>query len=282
MNLRRTTTAAALLATALATVAAPGWSETLRLEGYYDYVDLQLGLQLPTVVVAGEPTPFGLFAENAGPGTADYPVLLLSGGNNMQIEGVSGCASLEFPQRTCALAPLAAHWAHVPRFRFHLEPFSRGIVVFGAALTSEAVDTNPGNELQVVSIPIVAEAETRVAFVDVVPETLGDGRLAWTVRVDNDGPSAAISPFVYNASWAYGGFVEVQCASDGTASCPEQMNYLGPGSGWNIRLVAPPLSAENPEIQVGYGVQPQEAGNAFGNDGVWLVYRDAFFSDGFE
>ena len=27
-----------------------------------------------------------------------------------------------------------ANWAHVPRFRFHLEPFSRGIVVFGADL----------------------------------------------------------------------------------------------------------------------------------------------------
>ena len=282
MNLRCTTTATALLAAALASVAAPGWSDTLRLEGYYDYVDLSLSLQLPNTLTPGAASVVAAVAANAGPGTADYPVLLLSTDAALQAEGVSGCVSPAVPQRTCALQAIAADTSQTASLLLHVDPFARGTVVLGAAVSSEAIETRPGDEISVVALPLVAEAETRVAFVDTKPEVMPDGRLLWQVNVDNDGPSAAIAPAVVNASVSFGGPVLTECRTDASSSCPETLNYLSPGSGWTMLFIAQPLSRDNPEIQVGFHVQPREIGNDPGNDGVFLVYRDVLLIDNFE
>lgn len=282
MNLRRATTASALLAAALSSIAAPGWSESLRIEGYYDYVELSLSLQLPDALTPGAANAAAVVAANGGPGVADSPVVLLSADSSLQVEGVDGCSLPTVPQRTCALPAIAPKSSQAASLLLQPGPFARGSVVFGAAVSSEAIESNPGDEMAVVALPLIAEADTRVAFVDRTPQALVDGRLVWSIRVDNDGPSAAISPTVYNASWAVGGPVDSACITEGAASCYNQLNYLGPGSSWLVRLIAPPLSRANPEIQVGFGVTAQELQSNYGNDGVWLVYRDGFFSDDFE
>lgn len=282
MNVRRGTTAAALLAAVLATLAAPGWSETLRTDAYYDYVDLSLSLQRPAVFTPGASSAIAVVVTNAGPGTADTPVVLLSGDVDVLVEGVSGCGAPALPQRTCALAPIAPSSTQGANLLLHIGAFARGSVVFGAAASSEAIETNPGDEISVVALPLVAEADTRVAFVDTKPAILADGRLQWTVSVDNDGPSAAIAPTAVDSSTSFGGPLLTECRTDAASSCPGSSNYLSPGGGWSLLFIAPPLSRDNPEIQIGYSVQPRESGNDPGNDSVWLVYRDVLLIDAFE
>lgn len=282
MNLRRASLMAALLSAALASIATPGWAETLRAKGYGDYVDLALSLVAPPALVAGGDVAVSVQVTNAGPGTADIPIVLLNADATSQFVASFNCIAPTSPLQRCQLPAIAANETQSASLQLHLDPFARGTLLIGAAATSEAIEMNPGNELRVAAAQIFALVETRAVLENPVPDVLGDGRLAWTVHVDNFGPSAAVAPQFLNNSSASSQPVQVECTAIGVASCPSAQNYLGPGGHWTLRFTAPPLSEANPQILIDMAVLPVELGNTPNNDAVTLYYRDALFADGVE
>jgi hypothetical protein len=205
---------------ALGAALVPDWATALKAQYYGANVDLSLQAT-PSANIA---TPGGdidmlLTAHDAGPGDAVRPRVLAYWDGGFTPVGTSGCSNDAEGFPLCYLAaPLLAGGSADYLVHGHIDPTARGEMQFVATLMSDDTETQPGDEVVLLRLPLQARVDlgTTVAC---TPARVRLGETAHCqVRFRNPGPSAAASPFL-QVTWSDGEASTFDCSASQEPLC---------------------------------------------------------------
>ncbi len=157
-GLRRLLFAGGLTLTGAAAVLSPDWSSVLKAQGYYGNVDLGIVLDAPGVVEPGQEFDLTVLVHNQGPGIA-HRVRTVATAQQLSYVGGIGCDGPRYPQ--CALADSLDIGVFGYQLTMRVPDYARNHVQFSASVASDDIETQPGDEITVIKIPVYVPLDLR-------------------------------------------------------------------------------------------------------------------------
>lgn len=191
-GLRRLLFAGGLAATGVAALLSPDWSAVLKAQGYYGNVDLGISISGPERLMLGEEAVFLVRVRNQGPDTA-HRVRTIATSPQLNYFYGSGCLGPSYPQ--CALADsLEAGTSAAYLLRFRVPADAQGHVQFSASVASDDTETQPGDEIRMLKVPVFAQVDLRSEIDCARPSLMQDSTAHCRVRFYNDGDRSSRLP----------------------------------------------------------------------------------------
>ena len=219
-KLLQTFATALLLAASAAASIVPDWATVLKAQSYYGAVDLRLSAQPSGAVRAGATTDVLVALANAGPDDAHgaHARAVLRG--DVQPAATSGCNEDPAGFPLCTLStPLVAGGTSDFLLRLQVPPSARGEIALALSAASLDDETNPGQELVLLQLPIEAHVDLRSSILCQRPYLTGGGSLSCQVTLQNLGSSAALTPrFTFAVNGA--SLFDFSCSSTRADLCP--------------------------------------------------------------
>lgn len=216
--LRRLLFAGGLTVTGAAAVLSPDWSSALKAQGYYGNVDLGIEVDAPAHVVPGQELALTVLVRNQGPDTA-HRVRTVATAPQLSYLSSYGCTPA-YPQ--CALAN-SLDVGHVAGYTmvFQVPANARNHVQFSASVASDDTETQPGDEIAVMKIPVYVPLDLRTdiacARIDVAALR---GMVRCSIRFSSATPHDARLPLLrasasaaQSPQWACESTVPALCAT---------------------------------------------------------------------
>lgn len=207
-------------------VASPDWNATLRAQGYYDYyVDLAVSIfSAPDQAVAGTSLPLLVTVENHGRDAAHQVRVQSLGNANLAPLQTAGCQQDPQGFPICQLPDAIAPGGSADFLYIGAIPGdAQGVAALAVSVTSEGIETQPGNELALLKLPVVSQADVAVELLRSSRHLTPGVVFHYSVVYSNRGPSdlAAVNIFtqtqgfsIDQASW--------RCTASGLALCPSE------------------------------------------------------------
>lgn len=288
---RRLLFAAGLAATGAAAVLSPDWSTVLKAQGYYGSVDLGIVVDAPTSVEPGQEIPLIVVVLNQGPDTA-HRVRTIATARQLSYIGGIGCVGPRYPQ--CALADSLGIGAFGYQLDMQVPADARNHVQFSASVTSDDIESQPGDEITVIKMPVYVPLDLRT---DIACSTVAEaarGTVRCSIRFTNTGVHGARLPLL-RASVDPAQVPQWRCESTAPALCAtatlvgdryEAAPTLLPGGGSVTFFVDLRTGGLSPVVTVDaearLNLAMGETDLAPGNNQIHFDYEPSLFADGFE
>jgi len=227
-----------LLAASAAAALTPGWATTLKAQSYAGYVDLKVALSMADGsrihhVSAGADLDLLVSLRNDGPADAHRARAIASLQGAATPAATNGCLEDPVGFPGCTLAdPLPAGGTADYLMRFGVSPLARGTLNFAVAAASDDPDSEPGQEIVQLQLPVDAHVDLSSSARCNRGYLPTDKPVSCQVTFRNDGQAAALSPYL--DTYTYLSYeVLTNCAATRQDLCP-----LYPG-GWNAAVMMP-------------------------------------------
>lgn len=192
-GLRRFLFAGGLAVTGAAAVLSPDWSSVLKAQGYYGSVDLGIDIDGPSQVVPGSDFTLTVLVDNRGPDTA-HRVRTVATAPQLAYLAGHGCFPA-YPQ--CALAdslPAGDSAGYLVGFRVPAD--ARNHVQFSASVASDDTESQPGDEIAVIKIPVYVPLDLRTDIACERADAPARGKVRCSIRFSSLTPQGARLPLL--------------------------------------------------------------------------------------
>lgn len=288
---RRLLFAAGLAATGTAAVLSPDWSSVLKAQGYYGSVDLGISVEAPASVEPGQDLSLIVVVLNQGPDTA-HRVRTIARATQLNYTGGIGCVGPRYPQ--CALADSLGIGAFGYQLDMRVPVDARNHVQFSASVASDDIESQPGDEITVIKMPVYVPLDLRT---DIACSPVADaarGTVRCSIRFTNTGVHGARLPLLrasvdaaYAPQWRCESTTPALCATATVVGNRyEAVPTLLPGGVSLTYFVDLRASGQSPVVTLDAEARLNpamgETDLAPGNNQLRFDYEPSLFSDGFE
>jgi len=215
----------ALLAASAAAALTPGWAATLKAQSYAGYVDLKVGLSMADGArvrhaSAGADLDLLVSLRNDGPADAHRARAIASLQGAATPSATSGCQEDPVGFPGCTLAdPLPAGGTADYLMRFGVSPLARGTLNIAVAAASDDPDTEPGQEIVQLQLPVDAHVDLSSSARCNRGYLPTNKPVSCQVTFRNDGRAAALTPYL--DTYTYLSYeVLTNCAATRQDLCP--------------------------------------------------------------
>jgi hypothetical protein len=272
------------LAIGIFAIVDPGWALRLKLEGYYS--DLQLMLDVPEHLIAGESAEITASVMNLGPSDVDEYRLLID--TNLWLLDALDSPACEFIQPgllfECVSSEplLSGDWIST-RFSLHPSFDAEGSCAIGALAASDHFDPEPANSFDVAGCWV----SRRVDLVaSVSPKTLWWGQSGLEIEfvVTNTGPSLAEDVLISARIEDAGSGSASRCLRQDQGACRTEWTIdLPPGATVYFHAPVPDSTVQTEAWDLVLTANPRAGEELAPNDNsARFEFRARVFKSGFE
>jgi len=147
-------------------------------------------------VTAGTALSYTIRVDNNGPSDAQDVVVTDTLPASVVFVSTTGCAEDPTGVSVCSLGTIAAGGFAEYTIDVVVNPSAPSLISNTATVTSSTPEGNPGDETVIEETTVVAVADLSISKTDSVDPVVAGTGLVYTIRVDNAGPSDAVSVVV--------------------------------------------------------------------------------------